>query len=317
MTNPKITICIPVYNTEEKFLRRAVENILGQTFKDFEIIIINDGSTNNAKEVIFSYEDERIKYFENEKPSGGPSKSRNIAINNAKGEYIFFHDHDDYLYGQNALEKMYSNSKQNDLDILIFEYACSDPQNEKSIETRCDYGPLQKRKDLIYKNDKDLIETVFTTPLMQIWIKCFKLQFLKNNNLFFNENLKVLDDLELYYRYIFIADKIKVLHEPLYLYYQTSSSLKTQNWPIEEAEVIKIIGNTVRNLNFFDEYKLKFLNILLFYMKNLFIQILPEKQQDYVKFANAELKKYDIGPTEIENLEKKSKDIYLYFTGAN
>ena len=65
-----ISVLMPVYNTNEQFLREAIESILNQTYKDFEFVIINDGSTNNAKDVILSYKDSRIKYFENEKNLG-------------------------------------------------------------------------------------------------------------------------------------------------------------------------------------------------------------------------------------------------------
>ena len=63
---PKVSVLMPVYNEKEEYLRSAIESILEQTFTDFEFIIINDGSTNNAKDIILSYKDNRILYIENE-----------------------------------------------------------------------------------------------------------------------------------------------------------------------------------------------------------------------------------------------------------
>lgn len=91
---PKISVLMPVYNTQEDYLREAISSILNQTYSDFEFIIINDGSTNNAKEVILSYQDERIKYYENSK-NLGVIKTLNKGLVLADGEYIARMDSDD------------------------------------------------------------------------------------------------------------------------------------------------------------------------------------------------------------------------------
>lgn len=91
---PKISVIMPVYNTQEEYLRESIESILNQTYKDFEFIIIDDGSTNNAAEVILSYPDERIKYFKNE-INLGIIKTLNIGLDLVQGEYIARLDSDD------------------------------------------------------------------------------------------------------------------------------------------------------------------------------------------------------------------------------
>ena len=89
----KISVIMPVYNTKEEFLREAIESILNQTFSDFEFIIVNDGSTNNAEEVILSYKDDRIVYIKQE--NQGVSIASNNGIERANGEYIARMDSDD------------------------------------------------------------------------------------------------------------------------------------------------------------------------------------------------------------------------------
>lgn len=91
---PKVSVLMPVYNTEESYLREAIESILNQTFSDFEFIILNDGSTNNAQDVILSYSDSRINYVINEK-NLGLIKTLNKGFDLAKGEYIARMDSDD------------------------------------------------------------------------------------------------------------------------------------------------------------------------------------------------------------------------------
>lgn len=92
---PKVTVLMPVYNTKEEYLRETMDSILGQTFTDFEFLIINDASTDKrVREVVLSYDDARIVYVENEK-NLGISESSNKGISLAKGEYIARQDHDD------------------------------------------------------------------------------------------------------------------------------------------------------------------------------------------------------------------------------
>lgn len=90
--NPEVTVIMPVFN-DKNYIESAVKSILNQSFKDFEFIIINDNSTDGTKEILMKLSDDRLKIIHNEK-NFGISKSRNIGINNAKGEYIFITDSD-------------------------------------------------------------------------------------------------------------------------------------------------------------------------------------------------------------------------------
>lgn len=93
MTNPKVTVLMSVYDGE-KYLREAIESILNQTFKDFEFLIINDGSTDSSRDIILSYNDPRIRLVDNEK-NIGLTRSLNKGLRLAKGEYIARMDADD------------------------------------------------------------------------------------------------------------------------------------------------------------------------------------------------------------------------------
>ena len=91
---PKVSVLMPVYNTKEEYLREAIESILNQTFRDFEFLIIDDGSTNGAQAVIKSYQDERIRFVQNE-TNLGIFKTRNKLCAMARGEYVATFDSDD------------------------------------------------------------------------------------------------------------------------------------------------------------------------------------------------------------------------------
>lgn len=89
-----ISVLMPVYNTKEEFLREAIESILNQTYQDFELIVLDDGSDNDISEIVGSYKDERIKFYKNE-VNLGIGKTRNKLLELATGEYIAFQDSDD------------------------------------------------------------------------------------------------------------------------------------------------------------------------------------------------------------------------------
>ena len=94
----KVAIIIPVYNAE-KYLREAIESVLNQTYTDFELLLINDRSTDNSREICQEYtqKDNRIILFENNTENHGPGPTRNIGLDNATGEFIYFMDADDWI----------------------------------------------------------------------------------------------------------------------------------------------------------------------------------------------------------------------------
>ena len=119
MNNPKISVLMPVYNAEN-FLKEAIDSILNQTFKDFEFLIINDGSTDKSKEIILSYNDPRIRYFEN-KSNLGVARTLNKGLRIAKGKYIARMDADDISYIQ-RLKLEYDEIIKNQMVAVIASY---------------------------------------------------------------------------------------------------------------------------------------------------------------------------------------------------
>ncbi len=127
---PEISIIMPVYNVE-KYVAASLDSVLNQTFKDFELICINDGSTDNGWEIVKKYaaKDKRIKLIENEK-NIGLSSTRNVGLDNAHGEYIEFMDSDDFIHPQ-TLEIALYFAKQHDADIISWRIKHLFNKNEK------------------------------------------------------------------------------------------------------------------------------------------------------------------------------------------
>lgn len=119
-TTPKISVIVPVYKAEA-YLHRCVDSILAQTFQDFEVLLIDDGSPDRSGEICDEYarKDRRVRVFHKE--NGGVSSARNVGLDNTVGEYICFVDPDDWLDG-NCFEHCIRLAERHHLDILQFSY---------------------------------------------------------------------------------------------------------------------------------------------------------------------------------------------------
>ena len=114
----RISVIVPVYNCEE-YLGKCIDSIQNSTFKDFQIICVNDGSTDNTDSLLREYKDKRIKYFKNK--NQGIGKTRNFGIDKAKGKYLMFIDSDDYIE-KDACEKLYERTQKEKLDLVVFDF---------------------------------------------------------------------------------------------------------------------------------------------------------------------------------------------------
>ena len=116
--NELVSIVVPIYNTEQ-YISKCIESLINQTYKNLEIILIDDGSTDNSFNICKKYqkEDERIKLFHKE--NGGVSSARNYGIKKATGEYICFCDSDDY-YSLEALTIMTDTIRDSNADLCCF-----------------------------------------------------------------------------------------------------------------------------------------------------------------------------------------------------
>lgn len=112
----KVSIIVPIHNVE-KYIERCTKSLISQTYRDIEILLINDGSPDNSKTICERYEkiDKRIKLYNKE--NGGLSDARNYGLKRAKGEYILFVDSDDYIES-NTVEVLISEMKKDNLDIV-------------------------------------------------------------------------------------------------------------------------------------------------------------------------------------------------------
>lgn len=114
-----ISVIIPVYNVEE-YLRECIDSILNQTYQNFEIILVDDGSTDSSGTICDEYVDKDDRVSVVHQKNAGPSKTRNTGLENATGKYIYFLDSDDYIE-KNTLELLINTAESNDADLVFFD----------------------------------------------------------------------------------------------------------------------------------------------------------------------------------------------------
>lgn len=137
---PKISFIVPVYKVE-KYLNQCVDSLLCQTFKDFEVILVDDGSPDGSPAICDSYaeKDERVRVLHKE--NGGLSDARNVGIMMAKGEYIIFVDSDDFWINEHCLEDIVNSENFDEFDMLGFNGSYYFPNND----TYSAFSPYSER----------------------------------------------------------------------------------------------------------------------------------------------------------------------------
>ena len=177
-----ITVIVPVYNASA-YIDRLVESFYSQTFNDFEVIFIDDGSIDDSYQKLYKYVKSESRFSLFRKENGGVSSARNEGIKHATGNYLYFCDADDVIT-DNALEEMYKAAEQIDADIVVGQIELNDLGEIIS-------SPLQKRltaKSLIAANDKDFLWT------FSLCNKLYKRKIVFENNILFNENISICED---------------------------------------------------------------------------------------------------------------------------
>lgn len=222
MNSDLISIIIPVYNSEE-FISKCIECILSQNYNNWELLLINDGSTDNSGIICqeFSKRDKRIRYFEKE--NKGVSDTRNLGIKKAHGKWIIFADSDD-LVSSHYISHLIKASDGDPYTYVIQGFRCidEDDQFKKWMDIdyndeKCDIAeiePFLKKYNLINR--------------VQIWGKLFSTDIIRKNNLYFNEKISLGEDAIFSHQYLLLSKRI-VLSKNSDYYYRNPYLLNRDN----------------------------------------------------------------------------------------
>ncbi len=215
----KFSIIIPVYNVE-KYISKCLESVVNQTYKNFEAIIINDGTLDNSQEII----DKFVKLYPNIfksfiKKNGGLSDARNFGIKYAKGEYLVFLDSDDFI-DSNYLEELNKAINENEkVDLIRVSIKSNDSSYNMLSKEKFDYKVISGQEAFIYLREKRIcIETVCSY--------CVRLDFWKKNDFKFSKG-KYHEDFGIMLIVLLKAKKVVIINTLCYNYIIRENSIMT------------------------------------------------------------------------------------------
>lgn len=237
---PKLSIIVPVYKAEDH-LPRCIDSILAQSFEDFEIILVDDGSPDKSGMIcdLYAKKDSRVKVIH--KKNGGVSSARNEGIRNARGRYVQFVDSDDYIDSDMCLTLL-NSIEDNQTDMVVCGYAKHYKGNKKDI--------IYKQK--IYASVEEL-EIDFSKLFDQlffnyIWNKLYRKDLILT---LFDIEINYGEDLLFNLVYLTNCNKLSIISEPYYHYHYEDNSLSTIYSDSKASEAIKLHYAT---LKFFNKY---------------------------------------------------------------
>ena len=227
------SIIVPVYNVE-KYLPTCIESVLCQTHKDFELILINDGSTDQSGALCDGYaqKDGRVKVIH--KPNGGQSTARNAGLRNATGEYACFLDSDDFYDTERFLEEV-DKVASSGTDMVLFRY-CKYYEDDRTDTCGISMAGLDG------KDKAELLSALVSRDAFfcSCWSKAIRMDVLKGNGIVFDETLSC-EDMDWFYTVLLHTQTIRVIDKPYVNYRQRENSVTASFKPKAAADYVKTL----------------------------------------------------------------------------
>ena len=246
----KVSIIVAAYNIED-YIKRCMYSIVNQTFKDIEIIVVNDGSTDNTLNIIndFAKNDARIKIID--KKNGGLIEARKSGLEIASGEYILFLDGDDWLHLE-AIEKLYQEAKKDNFDIVLYNFYLAYDNNK--LEEKSSFEEIVKHED-------DYLKLSLTGQIgANIWAKFLKRKFLIDNNIEFVKNITYAEDVATTNLLFMYSPKVSTIDENLHYYYQRENSVTKviDEKVFDIPKALEFIKSNLEKQGLYEKYKEEF-----------------------------------------------------------
>lgn len=234
------SLIIP-FNNCEKYIERCLDSILSQTYKNIEILLIDDGSIDNGLKICKKYsdKDKRIRIFSIS--NHGVSYARNIGIENAKGKYLLFIDADDFLLNRNSLNDIQRNIGEND-DVIAFNYKILNEENKVFKKNNLE------SKSLLYKSGFDYIDSVLEkNPNMfwYIWKYAYNKSIIDKYKILFPIDINYHEDLYFVNNVLIHSSNVKNVNLYVYCYVKHRQSITTRKDKEIYSNRIKILERII------------------------------------------------------------------------
>ena len=276
--NPLISVIIPVYNVE-KYLRQCLDSVLNQTYTNYEVIMVDDGSTDSSYDICLEYsrKDDRFKAFHKE--NGGASTARNLGLKELNGEYLFFLDSDDWLE-PNTLELMINTAIDENADLTFCEAQAINELSNNKINGYYEYRDYYSTDEAYSIMLKMMNRKEFHVA---IWMLLLDKRIITDNNLRFKEGI-ILEDVIIAYQFYCLAHRAAHVRQKLYnRRYRPNSvmtSKKTEKNYVSAATVYREVTKFRKSLPE-EKQSPQHLIRCAFNVLNIYRQMTPDIQKKY------------------------------------
>lgn len=321
MTTINVSIIIPVYNVE-KYLEMTLKSAVNQKFSSYEVIIINDGSTDNSESIIREFSLEYSNVIVITQENKGQSAARNAGLEIAKGKYIYFLDSDDYIE-LNTLEKLFEYSEAENLDLLMFNGTTFSEKNYEEFLNENHYIKSKTSENVMTGTDKFkelILNNEYNCSPCLIFIKK---EVLIKNHLMFYEGIIHEDELFMF-QLILTCERVKVIRDIYFHRRIRANSTVTSNNHLKSFNgiyrvLIEIMDIEMKNKKYTSEVRNAIRTLIsvkygsaLFHYTNL-----SSKDKKNIKVKVAKLKQYGKSYSYFNKLQYKifglSTNIYVLF----
>ena len=226
MISPKVSVIVPVYNTE-KYLHRCIDSILAQTFTDFEVLLIDDGSKDGSGKICdeYSAKDSRIRVFHKE--NGGVSSARNLGLRNAQGEWIIFIDSDDWI-SESMLHDMHEKATSEKSDIVYCDLKTVFNEHAKVLHI----AKYDSKKVNMLNN---FIKSTFGTVVGML----VKRSMYESNQVRFPIGAKFCEDFYVAVRLMLFSEKIFYIPTAYYCYNRQNEASASYSFSSEHSDSVR------------------------------------------------------------------------------
>lgn len=250
-----VTLVIPVYNAK-RYLRRCLDSVVGQDYWDMEVLLLNDGSTDESLSICQEYEAQDLRFRVIDKENSGVSDTRNLGIRLAKGKYLLFMDSDDWL-ADDAVESMVQAAEEHQCDLVIADFYRVNGKRyvEKRHIRRED---VMSREEFAMEMAKEPADFYYGV----MWNKLYRRELVEKHHLSCDVSMNWCEDFLFNLEYIRYGERFLALQKPVYYYRKRKGSLAATEWKSADAvrlrfALLERYKELYQSIGLYEEHKLK------------------------------------------------------------
>lgn len=311
MSQIKISIIIPVFNSE-KYIDECIKSLLYQDFSEYEIICINDGSTDNSRKILEQYasKHEHIKVFD--KKNEGSGSARNFGLKQAKGKYVLFLDSDDWLE-QDTLETLYATAEENNSELVLFnamEHYTNNKTHERIYHVISDASDF-KNFSFDYNNNINLVMNGYHI----VCTKLHKLEFIRDYSLEFASRDQ-FEDVLFHIKSMIFAKRISYCPEILYHYRRNKENSRQNNAikskkSLEFFDIFDEVRKFLLNEGLYEKFRINYYKFVINESQNIEHNIDVKYKETFFKKAQKTFINLKIMEDDLKRLPLEYQYFYI------